>query len=50
MAPGGPSPPFAGEYRRVHHTGCTDSTSASRPHIWLRCEPLPTESRAIRLS
>jgi hypothetical protein len=35
MAPGRPSPPFAGEYPSVHRTSCADSTSASRPRIWL---------------
>jgi hypothetical protein len=49
MAPGGPPPPFAGEYQSVHHTGCADSTRASRRRIWLRCEPLPTDSRATQL-
>ena len=50
MAPGRPSPPFAGEYQEA---------VSDRPHkfderlssaIWLRCERLPTDGRAVRAS
>ena len=50
MAPGDHLPPSRGSIGACVTPVCADSTSVSRPRIWLSCERLPTESRAIRLS
>jgi hypothetical protein len=40
MAPGGPSPPCAGEYRCARQTARADTLSAARARNRIRCESL----------
>ena len=51
MAPGRPSPPFAGEDPARVARDRADSTSASRPRNWIRCETFADRDVArIRLA